>query len=549
MVRRAWWFVILTAWCVGVGLRLWHLRTQILVDDEWHLVHRLRDGASLLSVVGDFGQNDHSIGLGAYGWLLKWLRPLDELALRMPSVVAGLVLLVGGPLLVVRWLDVATGGLYAWLLAVSPLLCFFSRLARPYAVTTLLVCLSVVSFAAWFASGGEDRRWRRAYLAGALLTPVFHLAATPAVFAPFAVLALPSAVFGPHPRPRFTASARLFGVAAASSACVLACPTLRSAGSVLARIGVDRVDWTTAHEALKLLVGSSDLLIVGVVGGASVAGAWALWNQQRIFTVCVAVAVVVQVAAVVVSRAAAIHVPIVAARYIAVVLPLLLLLPAAGIASVGRQAEGAARIAPYLIGVPLIAALYCRGPFPRVYLAPNDFANHGAFQADTSDGQYLERFRPYEVPAFYTALRHARAPGSTTIVEAPWFFYFHDFSYLQRLHHQHVLVGFVGDQLPPPLRMGEVSASDLGFKLARVAYLGDLADLRARGAEFVVLHRDLFAELRWPTGVTDVPVPMEPWIARYRAWCGAPTFEDRWIVVFAVAGCSSNRSTSGSGEP
>src|SRR2546423_672754 len=122
-------------WAVGAFLRMYQLRSQILVDDEWHLVHKLRDGAALATLIGDFGTNDHSIGLGVCSWLLMRVVHVDEMLLRTPSLIAGLLLLVLLPVALVRCVDRATGVALAWLLAISPLLCFFSRLARPYAVT------------------------------------------------------------------------------------------------------------------------------------------------------------------------------------------------------------------------------------------------------------------------------------------------------------------------------------------------------------------------------------------------------------------------------
>jgi hypothetical protein len=64
--------------------------------------------------------------------------------------------------------------------------------------------------------------------------------------------------------------------------------------------------------------------------------------------------------------------------------------------------------------------------------------------------------------------------------------------------------------------------------------MGDRASLKERGVAFVVLHRDPTQELRWPTGVTETPIDVRPWEQRYRAWFGAPVFEDAQLIVFEI---------------
>jgi hypothetical protein len=84
-------------------------------------VHRLRDGASLAALIGDFGLRDHSVGLAVWSWLVMRLTTVDELT-------------------------------------TVPLLRFFSRLARPYAIATLLtgVTETPIGMTSWEA---RCREW------------------------------------------------------------------------------------------------------------------------------------------------------------------------------------------------------------------------------------------------------------------------------------------------------------------------------------------------------------------------------------------------------
>ncbi len=510
------------AFLVGAILRLYALPSQILVDDEWHLVHRLRDGASVTSIVGDFGGNDHSIGLGAVAWLLMQVTTLDELWLRLPSLVAGLALLAVVPTAFAHRIGRPTAIVLAWLIAVAPLLVFFSRLARPYAITTLLVCGAFLAMRRWLDQGGRGAA--AACIATAVLAPIFHLPALPAALAP---LALPFVARGAR-RPRPADIALVAGTLAGVVA-ILAVPAWRSGAAVAARIGADRVKLDTVPRILELLAGSGSPIVVVTVGALALVGIVALLDRDTVLARQLLVVIGLHIAAVLASGASALHAAIVAARYVAVVLPLALVFPAAGLVAVADRVG--VRV-PTLVGAVGAGALLVAGPLGWIYGAPNDFTNHIAYQADYVPGRYFARFRPDTPFGFYEDLA-ARPPGSVTIVEAPWHYYFHPFPWTQRHHRQHVLIGFVDDG-PPPVRDGELSVRERGLRFQRALFLGDRAGLRTRGVDHVVLHRDLRDEIRWPTGVAEAAVDVTAWEARYREWFGDPVADDGRIVVFAV---------------
>jgi hypothetical protein len=506
---------------VGAALRLYLLPSQILVDDEWHLVHKLRDAAPLGSIVGEFGANDHSIGLGLCMWLLMRVTALDELLLRLPALVAGLALIAVVPAVLARSVGRATALVLAWLLAIAPLLVFFSRLARPYAVTTLLVSVAFLAMRRWLENG--SRLAGAAYVASAVAAPVFHLPALPAVLAP---LALPLVT---RPRPRASAVLKLAATTLAVLTAILALPAWRSGGAVAARIGADRFRFDALPQLAALLAGSGSAIVVSAIAALALGGLVALRGRDPILARQLLVVIALHAAAVLLSGASALDTAIVAARYVVVVLPLALVFPAAGLVALGERI-GIRR--PMLVGAAAAGALVAAGPLGWIYRAPNDFTNHISYQADYVAGRYFARFRPGAVSAFYDGLA-ARPPGSVTIVEAPWHYYFHPLAWTQRRHRQHVLLGFIDDG-PAPVRDGEVAVGDHGFRLRNALHLADRAALRARRVDYVVLHRDPRAELRWPTGVGEIAVDMAGWEARYREWFGAPLADDGRIVVFAV---------------
>jgi 4-amino-4-deoxy-L-arabinose transferase-like glycosyltransferase len=508
---------------VGAALRLHALPRQMLVDDEWHLVHRLRDGAPLIGLIGDFGDNDHSIGLGACAWLLMRVAALDETLLRLPSLLAGLALVVIVPMAAARWVGRTTGVVLAWLLAVSPLLVFFSRLARPYAITTLLAGVAFFAMRRWLDD--RDGRARATYVASAVLAAAFHLPALPAVLAP---LALPLIAPGRR-RPALAQVAGLAATTLGAITTILAIPAWRSAAAVAARVGTDGVHRETIPQAVALLAGSGSPVVDAMLAALAVHGLVVLLDRDATLARQLLVVVGLQVAAVAASGAAALHVGVVAARYVAVVLPLALVFPAASLVAL---AERAAVRRPALVGAFAAGVLLALGPLGWIYAAPNAFTNHMSYQADYVPGRYADRYRPDPVAAFYEELA-ARPAGTVTVVEAPWYYYFHPYAWLQRRHRQHVLIGFVDDGAPP-VRDGEIAADDPGVRLRNAVHLGDRDALRARAVDYVILHRDPLSEMRWPKGVEEVAVDTTAWEARYREWFGRPVADDGRIVVFAV---------------
>ena len=58
----AWSALLLVAFVAGAALRIWQLDIQILIDDEWHAIHKLLR-SSPLDIVTHLGYADYSIPL------------------------------------------------------------------------------------------------------------------------------------------------------------------------------------------------------------------------------------------------------------------------------------------------------------------------------------------------------------------------------------------------------------------------------------------------------------------------------------------------------
>ena len=189
---RAWpWRMLgVLALLAGIWLRMDQLRTQTLLDDEWHAV-RMLIGSDWAGIATHFGYADHSIPLTLYYRALYNLGILSEWQMHLPLLIAGIALLLVAPLLLRDRVPLAVRAVWMALLAVSPVLVYLSRTARPYALACLCALIAVVAFdKAWRR---RERRWAVVYVVATILAAWLHLL----------TIVFPSWHFGRTPRALF----------------------------------------------------------------------------------------------------------------------------------------------------------------------------------------------------------------------------------------------------------------------------------------------------------------------------------------------------------
>jgi hypothetical protein len=174
-------FVLLLAAALAAGsaLRLLRLDEQILMGDEWHGLRMLQDH-SWGYLASHFGESDHCIPLTLLHKLLDARLGMDEVVARLVPLASGLATVLVLPLLLARRLGADCAGLFALLLAVSPLLTYMSRLSRPYATALLLAWVAVIALHA------DTQRARKttatAFVAGTALAVWFLPIVAPFLF-------------------------------------------------------------------------------------------------------------------------------------------------------------------------------------------------------------------------------------------------------------------------------------------------------------------------------------------------------------------------------
>ena len=540
---------------LGAALRLHAIRDQILLSDEWHALHAaaLTPVAQLLRLV-TFGAT--SIPMNVYTRLLLEGPGWTELGLRLPSLLAGLASLVLFPLLVRDLLRPRATVIFAYLVAVSPFLVFYTRYARPYGVVVLLAFASFVACHRWAASG--RRRDAAVFVGAGVLAGWLHVPEVRSIFLPLLLLlALWYRRQGQVVRPSLDALLRVGLIAAAVFAVLLLPGVLDRSQALMPVIGRAHPDGSTLLGVAELLSGTANPVACGAFLALAILGFAIQARRDRLLAMLLLLVTAGGFLMVLVARPFDSHIPIVFARYVIVVFPLAMMLVASGIdGALGwaerRYPSRASRVVAGSAAAVMLAALFWLGPLPRIYAGRNDFTNHKAFQASYGPvgvaNAYTRGFARLlaggaarTIPPFYERL--GSEAGCEVLVEyplpigdvySPYFLY-------QARHQRRVLGGYLRVASPSESRPGIVHAEwpiDLVLREVRdesrlrfrnLVDLGDPAALRACAACCLVVHTDLAAELEGACrGGSPASLLGADWQRRY----GEPAFADACTTVF-----------------
>lgn len=536
-----WWLLGVAALVVGVFLRAWQLRSQMLLDDEWHAVRKLI-GTGMDGIAGHFGLADYCIPLTLYYRWLYERGALSEWSMHLPLLVSGVALLVVAPLLLRRRLPVAVLATWLALLAVSPLLVYFSRTARPYALLALCGAVAFVAFGNWYERRGRGIGWATAYVVATCLAGWAHLLSLVFTLWPLACAGALALAGCASPRRRVEAwpllrRVLLLGlVVAALLVCLLAPPLVNDWTAMAGKAGADSVSWTSLYRTLLLQFGVADAWMLAALFVLGAIGVARLWRSERFLVGSVLGATVVGMAVIALARPAWVQHALVYARYATPVLPLLLLFVAAGLAAVIERV----RMQPLaaLLCAAALAVLVVRGPLPSWYYAPNQFMGHALFQFDFDprENPYVTQLELGPVSPFYRELAK-RPPGSVTLIETPTraISNFVPDPWLQRIHRQNVKFALASPVCGGVGEWDEYPYTATGARFARVGKLADILNGATWGADYLVLRMRPWTlppgeDFPWPAPWPD----MAACEAKVEAKLGAPAYRDDLVTVFAL---------------
>lgn len=544
MNRRAGW---LLAWAVivsvGLWLRFWQIDLQILIEDEWHAVHRLMS-ASYREIFFSFGHADHTIPLTLLFKLLAETVGLSEWRMRALPLLFGSATIVLLPWALRPWLKREARWLFGALIAVSPLLIHFTRYVRPYALTLPLGFLAMVALWRWWHEGG--RGWLVLFVTGAVLCAWLH-PLTLLFTASGLLWFLGAAVLD---RWRGHGGRALWRILSVGALVALLCaalvlpPLLADPAAMQSKSGIQPIKWMTFVRAWALILGSATPWLLLSMSALIVIGGTRLAQRAPLFLAYWAFMLAVAVLVIIALQPAWINHALVLVRYCAVALPLLLATAALGWISVIETGLARVRWRPHgdqtrlrtpvvvLAGLLLPATLLHLGPLPEVYRGLNQFTTHMRYQFDydLTRNRYTQVLSQAALPSVYR--RIAAEPGQWTLIEAPWHFesHFSPLSEYQRFHQMPIRIGMISG-LCTDWTYGELrpdSTQKIRFK--RFVFLAQLLHWRPPENRFVLFHRTHpLARVR------ELP-DIEPCIEKFRAQFGPPWFEDQDLVVFRLPG-------------
>ena len=296
--------------------RLYQLHGQILVDDEWHAVHKILN-FGYLGIFADFGMADHCIPFTLlYEFLLNnfWI---SEFLMHLPSIAAGLLALLIVPLWLRRVIGKRAALVTAFLLSISPLHVFYSRMARPYALSMLLSFIAVMAFYSWWTQTGKA--WIVIYVITGVASVWCLLPALPFVAGPFLFALLHSA----SSRQLSRGIKRLVvpGISFLAGLLVLLLPPIISNSNIREKAGRETVTLTSLIGSCELFAGTSHLWLVAIMLLLTIAGVYLLIRKNFLFGLYAFILVWLQIVGFLVAEPLGSSLSILLNRYSIAVLP------------------------------------------------------------------------------------------------------------------------------------------------------------------------------------------------------------------------------------
>lgn len=471
---NVWLLITFILVLTGVILRLWHLSSQIPLDDEWHALNFVIN-RSFTDVLLQQGLGANSIPVNVYAWLVLHTTGWSELLLRFPSIVAGVAALIVIPLLARNIWGNPVACVTTALLAVSPLVIFYSRVMRPYAPVMLLAMASILLTLLW-QKDGRRRNLLLSALCGSLAI-YYHLYAAIPVGVPLCVTFV--AALKPLGRrlgltlkstTPFTDIFMAGGIMAVVDGVLVVVPNVLNPWWSRGIHNIDRADLDTVVTVLSHISGTRNPLLMAVVVGLMVVGLAVMIHRSRVAGVTVAATFFIFILVMAMTTQDGSHAGIQIARYGITYFPLAFVTMAVALVWIGEALGAKFRLfqrkhmllyAAMIAWLPFIAT----SPLWTTYAAPNSFTNHSAYQYRYEPIQWLERSPERDlmpgismeygnVPQFY--LQSPLLKASKGIIEYPVMIgdQMNLYYYYQHFHRLPVVAGFTSNNLSVPVMPG-----------------------------------------------------------------------------------------------
>ena len=491
--RLQYQWALLLIFLAATWVRLYRIADQVVIDDEWHALNAVQNH-DFSWIFTHFGSADHSIPLALLYELQYQLIGLNEILMRWPMLLAGCAAVLILPYMLRFWLSRPERLMLAALLAISPLLIYYSRFARPYSI--LVVLEPVALLTAWHWWKGNQLRYGIGWALLATLSAWLNTPALIVVTAPFIWFGLHAAMQVIRARD-WTDLLRLFAIGMViivSLGALLGPALITQPGAIFTKAGQHFIDLETLPWALSLASGSGRVWVFASLGLLSLLGLGVLFRRHKEFTQYIVTTFISAVLVLIITGAAFTVHGNIFLRYLIGLLPFYLACAAIGLVYVTSRVIHRAGLPGAMTGPALlfaVMALVMTGPMPEWPLPNNQFITHQNYHFHYNPQRNLYSLamdRWYQTEPFYQEIATNHAEGEAVIVEMPWHMesYTNPINLQQEEHGQRVLIGFINGVCAGPL-YGELTTGQPGMKFRNFVHLQEILD-GSRTADYLVLR-------------------------------------------------------------
>jgi len=562
------WVLISISFVVGIILRLYLISSQIIIDDEWHGINYVI-GRPFQYVFTNHGLGANSIPMNLYRWFLFNTIGWSELSLRAPPLIAGVLSLIIFPIFVVKMFNSRTTAIFSFLLAMSPVLVFYSRMSRPYGIVVVLSFVSFFSLLFWINRG--ERKLVLLYIVTAVLAIYFHLYASIAVLTPLIIAFIFKIIqrYYNYKKDRISIVPSIYAFIGVGFTIFLLLVILLLPAHIknlwwLRPLGHDRMTFETITGYLSVLSGTSNKIMIIFFLLMFVLGLFVALREKGVFAIFLVAIIALYFIMMILSHQEGSHAAIQVARYSISAVPLVLVVVAFGLDRIlfylhyFIKTYNISLILIFLIPSAILINFFTFGPLLETYQSPNNFTNHSAFQdsyephvwaqsrsRDLIPGYVMSK---NDVPYFYFFL--SKLSDVKTIIEYPMLMgdTTNLYYYYQHFHKKNIVAGYLSKLVIPKRTQDYISGifpvdyvmsrlPDLKkVKFKNMVDVENIEAIKSSTANYIILHKHLIAEM-FPYLMKE-KMQMSNAIVHlsqlYRNYFGKPFFEDKNIIVFSI---------------
>jgi hypothetical protein len=560
--------ILILSYLLGVFFRIYLLNDQVLLDDEWHSMAFVIDKPFVFILTHFAVPNGFtSIPLNIYDWILLNSIGWSETWLRLPSILLGLICLIFGPILAKSIIGIRAAIILSLLIAISPILIFYSRVSRPYSAVVCLGFFCILYAARWMKFGKIFDGLSFAICG--VLAVYWHPFAAITVGTIAASMLLTCIWHNTHnclSIIKATPSWRQTGLIIASMGAVGAILMLPAILNSLHNSMFDVAQQGTIQlsswlRTSSLFAGTANTVMNILFWGLIIAGIIHLWENNKWLAGTLATCFPMQMLALILSRPHSCHVGIVLTRYSIILVPVSLLLVACALQSfltALNQRNHSKPLLNWLLICAFIATLFLTGPLYKIMSKPNNFTNHRIFQHKYGQIDWSHSFHSDFVPAGFplrTEIRTDEVSGfyrflrenctNRIIVEYPMTIgdHFNPYYFYQWYHQRPVIIGYTtGISNPTPLKgrgvygntyvdeVLNITANYSKLHFYNFIDMNDFSNMRRQNVEYIIFHKQFEADL---SKIAPPPRDFNVILEKYRRKFYV-VYEDENITVFSM---------------